>query len=662
MNQEPTPPRRARRLAPEWWAVLLGALLAVGLALDWPWLRGNEEFSWQRYDVPGLAGRVGPVVAAVALLGLLGYWLMRAARPDASRRSATLTALALVVLGLGARIAFQYVEHPDPLVTLFYRTVSTRNLGAFYYDGINVTDMPAFLRDFPQRMPDLVGFSARTHPPGIPLLFWATGQLLEQLPPLATVLGGHFRDYVCAVRDSPILFLPDPLLAASALQVAMPLWGALSVVPFFFLARRLVGHDAATRGGVFLALTPAMVLFIAHWAHAYTLLGIIALLLLHLGLEKQRAVYLFLAGVVLSFSTFLSFSNLALAAVLGGYWVLYAAWRGDGTDYLKKWVVPLRQALVFLAGVLSIWLGYRLLFGVSFLEVYRQGMAAHETITGYRSYGLWLVYNLIDFWLFLGIPALIATVAMARRVWRPVDEFADGRRYAPFWTFILVLLGLNLSGITRGEVARLWMFLAPLAWLAVLPVLARWPRRRLAVMLGVQLVQLLLLGVFVRTVGPTNYPYYFPQAMATQLPAEATRTAVAFGPQPGIRLVGFELDRAAASDAIDVTLYWQSDSRPAYPYTVFVHLLASDGALVAQHDSMPANDAWPAICWRPGEVVADTHQLSLPAGLPAGSALYVGLYRLDLMNQGDPNPRLAATWPGGQGDAYPLDAAPLLQP
>lgn len=656
MSKDATLSRWARRLAPEWWAVLLCTLLAVGLALDWPWLRGNEEFSWQRFDLPGLAGRVGPVVAAVALLGLLGYWLMRAARPDTGRRGAILTALALVLLGLGARIAFQYIEHPDPLVTLFYRTVSTRNLGAFYYDGINVTDMPAFLRTFPQQMPDLVGLSARTHPPGIPLMFWAMGQLLERFPLPAVALGGHFRDYVCAVRDSPILFLPDSLLAASALQVAMPLWGALSVVPFFFLARRLAGHQAAVRSGVFLALTPAMVLFMTHWAHAYTLLNISALLLLHLGLAKRRAVYLFLAGVVLSFSTFLSFSNLALAAVLGGYWILYVALEGGVTSYLKEWLVPLRQLLAFLAGAVSIWLGYRLLFGVGFLEVYRQGMAAHEAITGYRSYGLWLVYNLLDFWLFLGIPALIAMLGMARRVWRPTDGSIHWRRYTPFWTFILVLLGLNLSGITRGEVARLWMFLAPLAWLAVLPILARWPGRRLAVMLSVQLVQLILLGVFVRTVGPTNYPYYIPRALATELPADAMPTAVAFGPQPGIRLIGYELNRSAAGDALDVTLYWQSDSRPAYPFTVFVHLLSSDGALMAQHDSMPVNDAWPTICWRPGEIVADTHHLPLSGGLPPDSRLYTGIYRLDLLNLGDPNPRLPAIWSGGQGDAYPLQA------
>ena len=170
-----------------------------------------------------------------------------------------------------------------------------------------------------------------------------------------------------------------------------------------------------------------------------------------------------------------------------------------------------------------------------------------------------------------------------------------------------------------------------------------------------------LLGYFVRTIGPSNYPFYVPQPAADMLPAEATPVVAAFGEAPAIRLLGYSVEQVASTEgeggenAADVTLYWQPEGRIAYPYTVFVHLLDPTGQLVAQHDSMPQQDAWPTVCWRPGEVIADTHRLTLPAGMSFDSGnLYTGLYRLDLLSQGDPNPRLPARWDGGQGNAFPL--------
>ncbi len=447
----------------------------------------------------------------------------------------------------------------------------------------------------------------------------------------------------------------------------MPLWGALVVVPFLALARRLADARSAMRGGIFLILTPGIVLFMGHWAHLYTLLAIGALLLTHIGLEKRKLILLLLAGIVLSLATFLSFSNVAVGALAFGYLLLYriqplAGPEQQAVERRAQYRRLLIESIVLLLGALSLWIAYRLFFGVSFLDVYRQGMSIHEQITGYRSYGLWFFYNLLDFWLFMGIPALIAAVGMLRREMRGDGLPLIHRRvYVPFWTFVLVLLGLNLSGISRGEVARLWMFFMPLAWLAVLPVLAHWSRRRLGLMLSVQLIQLLLLGYFVRTIGPSNYPFYVPQPAADTLPAEATPVAAAFGEAPAIRLLGYTVEQVASTgveageNSADVTLYWQPEGRVAYPYTVFVHLLDSTGPLVAQHDSMPQQDAWPTVCWRPGEVIADTHRLLLPAELSIESSnLYTGLYRLDLFAQGDPNPRLLATWNGGQGDAFPL--------
>ncbi len=107
-----------------------------------------------------------------------------------------------------------------------------------------------------------------------------------------------------------------------------------------------------------------------------------------------------------------------------------------------------------------------------------------------------------------------------------------------------------------------------------------------------------------------------------------TPTQATFGPT--IRLTGYRVDPTAQpGDSLPVILQWQADTPPPADYTVFVHLLAADGARVAQSDAYPT---WltpqPTSQWPPGQPVLDSHALSLPPGLPAGSyTLQVGLYQ-----------------------------------
>ncbi|MCS7219886.1 MAG: glycosyltransferase family 39 protein [Anaerolineae bacterium] len=93
------------------------------------------------------------------------------------------------------------------------------------------------------------------------------------------------------------------------------------------------------------------------------------------------------------------------------------------------------------------------------------------------------------------------------------------------------------------------------------------------------------------------------------------------------RLLGYELPAVAQSgQPITVTLYWQALSEPDQNYTRFTHLLA-DGQIVAQHDGVPGNGAFPTTSWIAGEIMTDTFELILPATLPSGSYhLVIGFY------------------------------------
>jgi len=92
-----------------------------------------------------------------------------------------------------------------------------------------------------------------------------------------------------------------------------------------------------------------------------------------------------------------------------------------------------------------------------------------------------------------------------------------------------------------------------------------------------------------------------------------------------IALTGYDL---AAGDPLHLTLYWRCLTVPGDDYTVFVHLLDANSAIVAQADSQPRGGTYPTSIWAPGEVIPDEFILPM-TGLPPGDyCLAVGLYRL----------------------------------
>jgi hypothetical protein len=91
-----------------------------------------------------------------------------------------------------------------------------------------------------------------------------------------------------------------------------------------------------------------------------------------------------------------------------------------------------------------------------------------------------------------------------------------------------------------------------------------------------------------------------------------------------------EIDARLAGSELTVELHWRSRQVLPGPYTVFVHLYASDGQLLAQADGLPLGGTFPLRLWECGDMVRDVRHVELPQGLdPSECSLGVGLYRSD---------------------------------
>ncbi len=78
---------------------------------------------------------------------------------------------------------------------------------------------------------------------------------------------------------------------------------------------------------------------------------------------------------------------------------------------------------------------------------------------------------------------------------------------------------------------------------------------------------------------------------------------------------------------LPLALYWRAKRSLGHAYTVYVHLLDATGTTVAQRDVPPLDGSRPTTQWKPGDLIRDDQDLTLPKTLHAGTyMLVVGMY------------------------------------
>jgi 4-amino-4-deoxy-L-arabinose transferase-like glycosyltransferase len=94
-------------------------------------------------------------------------------------------------------------------------------------------------------------------------------------------------------------------------------------------------------------------------------------------------------------------------------------------------------------------------------------------------------------------------------------------------------------------------------------------------------------------------------------------------------LLGYDLAPAEArpGGALRLVLYWRAPKNTDISFTVFVHLVDTQGRSAGQQDTLPAGGEAPTITWLPGEIIVDVHELTVrPEAAPGEYTLHIGLY------------------------------------
>ena len=113
-----------------------------------------------------------------------------------------------------------------------------------------------------------------------------------------------------------------------------------------------------------------------------------------------------------------------------------------------------------------------------------------------------------------------------------------------------------------------------------------------------------------------------PRSASAEVP---NPVSVNFGGQ--MELIGYTVSdlSPAAGESVDVTYFWRALQPMIKDYVVFTHLLdPATTTIYAGSDAQPAGWSRPTTTWQPGEIIVDTHTLTVNADTPPG------IYELEL--------------------------------
>ena len=443
-------------------AVLAANAFPLGVPGEWTW-----DYHWT-----GRQREVGsPILAFAAFALCVALVANKLRKAQARRAEQAMIVGTLVVLAGVLQIG---VAHLGKIGIGDFAMVTLAPWSNGYcFRASRVGDVGEFLSRYHARMGEL-GPHVRTHPPGAVVFYWTTmryfraheaaaARLLAGLHDTAFDPGPAFR----AFEERTGASIPPAVEAAAwTSSMLLMLAACLTPVPVYFLAKRLHGQTAAFIAAALVCVLPGFLVFTPATDQLLCPLAALVALLCAYGTDRGRVWPWFVAGLLLAAGLFVSLSVLPLALLAG----LYAMFRPCGT---RRRFVRVRQFGALALAVVALFVALRLGTGLRPLAVYgkllhiaRQATRdAYDSRAATMTYWKWIWWNLGDVVIFAGLAVCVLyAAAWARRLGRTGLQGPEGKPGPAehfHLAFAIMLLALNFSGVTLGEVGRLWLQFMP---------------------------------------------------------------------------------------------------------------------------------------------------------------------------------------------------------
>ncbi len=461
--------------------------LAVGFDIS-PFLRGPApyppEWQWAYLFINTLPNIYLPLLCIALIIGL--FWLQEV-KKNFTRK---VSLLILLLIGLSFLFELSVVFFSRSGIPVLIHRIINPDLNSYFTASLQVTNPTDFLKNYEEEMKQFV-YHARSHPPGAILLFYFIKQLLIPFTFFIN-FANHLNPTHTDVRQIWNVLLPIDRATVIFSTLFLPFLSTLTLIPIFKTAKRLYGEVTAIRSSFVFLFIPSIVLFIPIHDTFLPLFSIGAFYFLVKGLQDKHLVSFFLSGFILFIGcTF----NLALLPLMV-FFFLFALFfllknKLKIKNYLKEGILC---AIGFFLPPILLYLFFEFNF-IRLIQIILHEVPHLHT----RSYTTWLFYNLLDFFIFVGIPLtalffiqLKQTFSfLLKKHWSNIDLL--------FIAFLLMFIILDVTGSTRGETGRIWSIFMPFL---ILPAVAfatnkiKFSTKLFAGLLLLQALQILVMQEF----------------------------------------------------------------------------------------------------------------------------------------------------------------------
>jgi len=381
---------------------------------------------------------------------------------------------------------------------------------SYFNVAVEIRDISYWLSNFHDFI-EYTPLHARVHPPGNILFFWWIIHIFNSLPcltdsllnmvksttlnplPVFSIIGNTFYHSFSNAEKAASVFM----------SLFLPFLKCIAIIPMYYLGKLIYDKKTSLIAVCFYAVIPALNLFTPGMDQVYTLISVLSFFLFCISLKNNKLWSSCLSGIVLSTGIMLSFCFLVILGMIICYGLIWL--------YMNKsaWLYTTKVFLVLIAGFLI----FPLLFYFSydfniikfFLSINVFSENARLDIVGgevaHRTYWKWLLYNPIDFFMFIGIPISMLSFkgiynAIKSRKTKGIDAFPV--------SFFIILLLLLVSGINRSEVARLWMFLMPFPVLIAASQISQMKEKTgliFSILFFLQILQTIVFKLFIKVYG-----------------------------------------------------------------------------------------------------------------------------------------------------------------
>lgn len=563
-----------------WPGLLLTLVWAALLISNFvPQIRGDYGWRWP-YELPTAPERILPlltgimlyIVGARYLFRKKGYWLV----------------LWSVAGCVGLTLAGIFVDTPRVGYELYVRTISPITTG-WHFAGAEMDDRgPDYmLETWDERMEEYHLYSAHLalSPPGLPLGFYGASEALEGTS-LADRLGQPLRAEQC--HDYRFQRYDNAEFASAWLGILTPVWAALTAIPLYWLGKHYYSETAARWSIIWWGFLPGVLIFTPYPSVIYPLLGLVMILALLHSLLENRPLWVILAGLVMSLTSFLNLSTLPLI-FLAGLLALAIHYRERATR--PVWWSAM-MGLWFVMGLISVWGLFYLRYGVGPWDMLETSMNVHLELD--RPYLPWLFLHFYDFVIFAGLPVFwLGLFAL----WRLRSHFPLMVGFVLSAAVLITLVVLDLSGVGRGETGRVWLFLAPYFLLIGGYWLDKTEDLRFGwIITSVQAIAMLAILLVLRPIGTDTSP---PPSPPT-LPVEPETTFLSSNALFDNAIILDSFSGFVNSDGdLEIWLRWRSQGQVDVPYYLSLLPVAPDGTAQTALVRQPFNETYPMTCWLP---------------------------------------------------------------